>query len=149
MNTNSDGTLNVNWNNPGNADENLRAREALSLMKKSSAGSSFTTFLTLLERQIKDERTLLLLKTIISSFMRIKGSGIPLGNVTSQLFANIYLAELDRFVKHGLRASYSVRYCDDFVIVHHDRRQLIGFIPLISIFLRDISISNCTQTKCM
>lgn len=91
--------------------------------------------LTLLTRHIKDEQALLLLQTIIGSFMRIKGRGIPLGNVTSQLFANIYLAELDRFVKHGLRAPYYVRYCDDFVIVSHDREQLVGFISLISAFL--------------
>jgi retron-type reverse transcriptase len=47
--------------------------------------------------------------------------GIPIGNLTSQLFANIYLNELDRFIKHGIKAKYYVRYCDDFVILGEKR----------------------------
>ena len=43
--------------------------------------------------------------------------GIPLGNVTSQLFANVYLHELDDFIKQTLREPYYLRYCDDFIIL--------------------------------
>ncbi len=43
--------------------------------------------------------------------------GLPIGNLTSQLFANIYLNELDKFIKHKLRIKYYLRYCDDFVII--------------------------------
>lgn len=50
--------------------------------------------------------------------------GIPLGNLTSQLFANVYLHELDRYAKHTLRAKRYVRYMDDFVFIHHDKQQL-------------------------
>ena len=52
------------------------------------------------------------------------GVGIPLGNLTSQIFANIYLNELDRFCKHQLKAKNYVRYMDDFIIIHHDKAQL-------------------------
>ncbi|MEK6969175.1 MAG: RNA-directed DNA polymerase [Nanoarchaeota archaeon] len=43
---------------------------------------------------------------------------MPLGNLTSQFFANVYLNELDQFVKHQLKAKYYIRYVDDFVILH-------------------------------
>ena len=49
---------------------------------------------------------------------------MPLGNLTSQFFANIYLNELDRFVKHKLMAKYYIRYVDDFVILHNSQKQL-------------------------
>ena len=44
-------------------------------------------------------------------------------NLTSQFFANIYLDELDQFVKHELKARYYIRYVDDFVILHHSRKE--------------------------
>ena len=46
---------------------------------------------------------------------------MPLGNLTSQFFANVYLGGLDEFVKHTLKAKYYIRYVDDFVILHSDR----------------------------
>jgi len=49
---------------------------------------------------------------------------MPLGNLTSQFFANVYLNELDYFVKHKLRARYYIRYVDDFVILHKSKKQL-------------------------
>ncbi|MDD5193911.1 MAG: RNA-directed DNA polymerase, partial [Candidatus Nanoarchaeia archaeon] len=50
--------------------------------------------------------------------------GMPLGNLTSQFFANVYLNELDYFVKHKLKAKYYLRYVDDFVILHSSIEQL-------------------------
>lgn len=50
--------------------------------------------------------------------------GMPLGNLTSQFFANIYLDELDQFVKHKIKAKYYIRYVDDFVILHLSKSQL-------------------------
>lgn len=44
--------------------------------------------------------------------------GLPIGNLTSQFFANVYLNELDQFVKHKLRAKYYYRHVDDFIILH-------------------------------
>ncbi len=49
---------------------------------------------------------------------------MPLGNLTSQFFANVYLNELDYFVKHILKIKYYIRYVDDFVILHYSLKQL-------------------------
>ena len=62
-------------------------------------------------------------------------SGIPIGNLTSQLFANIYLNELDQFVKHNLRIKYYVRYMDDFLILSYDKRELRGIKKQFQEFL--------------
>jgi len=61
---------------------------------------------------------------------------MPLGNLTSQFFANIYLNELDYFIKHKLRAKYYVRYVDDFVILHSSKTQLKIWKEKINEFLR-------------
>jgi retron-type reverse transcriptase len=63
--------------------------------------------------------------------------GLPIGNLSSQFFANVYLNELDQFVKHTLRAQRYVRYVDDFVLVHQDREQLARWRAAIESFLRD------------
>lgn len=65
------------------------------------------------------------------------GVGIPLGNLTSQLFANIYLHELDRYAKHALQAKRYIRYMDDFVLIHHDKAVLHAWRLQIEDFLRD------------
>jgi len=56
--------------------------------------------------------------------------GLPLGNVISQLFANVYLHQLDFFIKNKLRAQYYGRYCDDFVIVEDDGKNFPYYIRL-------------------
>lgn len=89
----------------------------------------------LIVRKIKDEDILWLIDLVFASFAKEKGKGLPLGNVTSQLFANIYLNELDQFVKHVLRAKYYFRYCDDFVIVHQDMDFLERGVRQIAQFL--------------
>ncbi len=61
---------------------------------------------------------------------------MPLGNLTSQFFANVYLNELDKFVKHKLRAKYYIRYVDDFVILHSSKSQLKIWKKEINEFLR-------------
>lgn len=74
-------------------------------------------------------------------------SGIPLGNLTSQLFANIYLNELDQFVKHGLKCKYYLRYCDDFVFVTNNEVQLREILPKVDGFLRDKLKLNLHENK--
>jgi len=49
---------------------------------------------------------------------------MPIGNLTSQIFANIYLNELDRFVKHELKVKHYLRYGDDFILIHADLKKL-------------------------
>ncbi|MFY9484284.1 MAG: reverse transcriptase/maturase family protein [Patescibacteria group bacterium] len=89
----------------------------------------------LISRCIDDPRIMQLIKEIIASFSTSDRKGIPLGNVTSQLFANTYLHELDHFVKFTLRERYYVRYCDDFVIVHSSREYLLALVARIERFL--------------
>lgn len=61
---------------------------------------------------------------------------MPLGNLTSQFFANIYLNELDYFVKHILKARFYIRYVDDFVILHNSKKQLEIWKEQINLFLK-------------
>jgi RNA-directed DNA polymerase len=70
------------------------------------------------------------------------GCGLPIGNLSSQFFANVYLDRLDQFVKHTLRARRYLRYVDDFVLVHHDRAQLETWRVEIEAFLaRELRLS--------
>lgn len=61
--------------------------------------------------------------------------GIPIGNLTSQLFANIYLHQADMFVKQRLKIRYYVRYMDDILLFHHDKRQLREWQTQLTEFL--------------
>lgn len=63
------------------------------------------------------------------------GCGLPIGNLSSQFFANVYLNQLDQFVKHQLKAKRYLRYVDDFVLVHHDKKQLIAWLAEIERFI--------------
>ena len=70
------------------------------------------------------------------------GCGLPVGNLSSQFFANVYLDPLDQLVKRTLRANRYVRYVDDFVLVHHDRAQLEAWWREIEAFLgRELKLS--------
>ena len=91
----------------------------------------------LIVQRVDDEDILWLVDIIFSSFEKEKGKGLPLGNVTSQLFANIYLNTLDQYVKHVMKVKYYFRYSDDFVIVHDDREFLLGCITDVAQFLSE------------
>ena len=105
-------------------------------IKKFFASIDHAILISILERHIFDRDITDLLGKIISSFNSgVIGTGLPLGNLTSQLFANIYLNELDQFIKHQLKLKYYVRYADDFVILHHDRNHLLQILPAINSFL--------------
>ena len=67
--------------------------------------------------------------------MHHSAKGLPLGNLTSQLFVNIYMNEFDQFIKHRLKAEYYIRYADDFVILSANRGWLKSLIPRIKEFL--------------
>lgn len=89
----------------------------------------------LLGEHISDEGILWLLREVIGSFYVAPGRGLPLGNLTSQLFVNVYMNVLDQFIKHQLKARQYVRYADDFIVLSRDRRQLERMIPTIRDFL--------------
>jgi RNA-directed DNA polymerase len=59
-----------------------------------------------------------------SLFSVANDKGLPIGNLTSQFFANVYLNKLDQFIKHQLKAPYYIRFVDDFVLVHQNRTML-------------------------
>lgn len=65
------------------------------------------------------------------------GCGIAIGNLSSQFFANVYLNELDQFVKHTLKAQRYLRYVDDFVLIHESREQLEAWKVAIERFLAE------------
>jgi retron-type reverse transcriptase len=90
----------------------------------------------ILKKYIDDDRLLNLLAAIIGSFSAsTPGVGLPLGNLTSQLLANVYLNEMDQFIKHELKVKYYVRYADDFVLMSRDRAVLKRQLYLISDWL--------------
>ena len=81
---------------------------------------------SLLQRIIKDQQLLALLDRIIDAPIdgAVHGKGLPIGNLTSQHFANLYLGELDHFIKERLRVKCYVRYMDDFLLFDQDRDRL-------------------------
>jgi len=90
--------------------------------------------LNLIKEKIFDKKLFNLIKQIIFSFEKTYGKGLPLGNVTSQLFANIYLNELDQFIKKELKVGYYLRYCDDFIILDRSKEQLNYYLEKIRDF---------------
>lgn len=79
-----------------------------------------------LARQIPPHKTL---------FHAPEGKGLPIGNLNSQFFANVYLNSLDQFVKHTLKCRFYLRYCDDFVLLSDNRGQLKAWESSIKNFL--------------
>jgi retron-type reverse transcriptase len=94
----------------------------------------------LLVRYVECARTRFVLERIIDSANQIvlkPGQGLPIGNLTSQFFANLYLHELDRFVKHDMKRKYYVRYMDDFLVFDQSRECLEEVKGRARDFLRD------------
>lgn len=96
------------------------------------------TLIKILENYISDTKIMNLLKNIIFSFSSDRlGKGLPLGNLTSQLFCNVYMNEFDQFLKHNLKVKYYIRYADDFVIFSDGKNYLKENIQLIGDFLQN------------
>ncbi|MDD2646871.1 MAG: reverse transcriptase/maturase family protein [Patescibacteria group bacterium] len=98
-------------------------------ISKFFASVDHDTLLEIVSRKIKDDKAMWLIKEIIESFCSnqsdlFKKRGLPIGNLTSQLFANIYLNEFDQFVKHELQIKKYLRYTDDFIVVANDKKYL-------------------------
>lgn len=101
-----------------------------------------TVLLHILGKRIKDPDTMWLLCEIVESFTTeysnlFERKGVPIGNLTSQLFANVYMSELDQFIKHELKVKNYIRYTDDFVIIDTDRQCLERLLVPISSFLKE------------
>ena len=107
-------------------------------IRKFFANINQQILIDILKRYIPDENIIQLLEEIILSFNNgIAGFGLPLGNLTSQLFVNVYMNEFDQFVKHKLKAKYYIRYADDFVIFSDSRNILENQILIAKNFLKD------------
>lgn len=89
----------------------------------------------LLLRKFKDSALLGIFDRIIGSYETGRGRGLPIGNLTSQHFANHYLGPLDRFVKEELAKRGYVRYMDDFVIWGESREEMRGVRRAVETFL--------------
>lgn len=70
-----------------------------------------------------------------SLFTVAKGKGLPIGNLTSQFFANVYLNELDSYVKHVLKAKHYIRYVDDILILGANKKDLNTYRQKINVFV--------------
>ena len=136
-------------------------------IRKFFASIDHDILFAILKEYIPDENILWLLKNIIESFettrplsdsllcegergatlasteeragrgLVVSRVGLPLGNLTSQLFANIYLNKFDRWVKHTLKSHYYVRFADDFVFLSRDRFRLEAALLKIQTFLQN------------
>lgn len=77
-----------------------------------------------LERKFKDPSLLRVLRSIIDSYEVAPGHGLPIGNLTSQYFANFYLGYADHYIREKLRVPAYVRYMDDMLFWHDDREAI-------------------------
>lgn len=98
-------------------------------VKKFFDSVDHATLLKILSRRVKDKITTKLLRNVINSFTATKEQkiGMPIGNLTSQIFANIYLNELDRYVTYQLKPKAYVRYGDDFILIENDPGKLKSY----------------------
>jgi retron-type reverse transcriptase len=97
--------------------------------------------ISIIKRRIKDEKIIWLIEEIVHNHnCKVPDKGMPLGNLTSQFFANVYLNELDQFVKHELKARFYIRYVDDFVILDISAKRLDIYKRKINRFLQNIRL---------
>jgi RNA-directed DNA polymerase len=95
-----------------------------------------------------DEKIFNLLKIIIESFHKETANGVPLGNITSQIFANIYLNELDKFVENELELKNRyVKYNDDFIIIGDNKKCLFDQVEKIRKFFNEKMALELPQEK--
>jgi len=97
--------------------------------------------LALISRKLKDRQLLSLIGTIINNSDRSRnlecGKGLPIGNLTSQFLANVYLNGLDHYVLEELKAGYYIRYMDDFVLFADDKTRLREWRDSIASYLEE------------
>lgn len=102
---------------------------------------------SILEKKIEDEKVKWILKEIIYSGEQTD-TGIQIGNYTSQIFANIYLNEVDQFIKHELKIRYYARYLDDSIIIVKTKEEAKRALEEITKFLREklkLELNSKTQ----
>jgi len=105
--------------------------------------------LNIIKEKVSCEKTLKIIQEIISSFHSGDNmhTGIPLGNITSQIFANLYLNALDQYVKKELRCRFYVRYNDDIVIVFQNNKNIENLRNKIISFVKEKLYLEIPLTK--
>jgi len=112
-------------------------------VKKYFASINHDTLLEIIKPRVSDPRVFGMIEIIVRSFETENepGIGLPLGNVTSQIFANIYLNGLDHFVSGSLKARYYVRYNDDFIIIDRNPDRLAAWAERIETYVRGLALA--------
>ncbi len=84
-----------------------------------------------------------------SLFYASAGCGLAIGNLSSQLFGNVFLNDFDHWIKHNMKFNCYGRYVDDFFIMHNDKRRLLNALPIIADYLKthDNLILHPNKTK--
>ncbi len=107
-------------------------------IKKYFDNVSHEILINILKKKVKDDNVIWLIKQILSNHLNeVKNKSMPLGNHTSQFFANVYLNALDYFVKHKLKIKHYIRYVDDFIILHNSKKTLEFYKKEINNFLKN------------
>lgn len=91
----------------------------------------------MLRGYFKDKKLMQLLEVIINHQVPVDpvGKGLPIGNLTSQYFANIYLSDLDHFIKENLKMNGYIRYMDDFIVFSNNKEELHKVLKTIREFI--------------
>lgn len=106
-------------------------------IRKFFASIDHDVLFSILEKYNLDQDTKELIQRIVASFNSgIQGKGLPLGNLTSQLLMNVYMNELDQYVKFCLKEPHYIRYADDFVVLSRDKKYLVSLVRKIDDFLK-------------
>lgn len=116
-------------------------------IKKFFASIDQKKMIEILKAYIYDQNIVNLLTNIINSFSVADKTGLPLGNLTSQLLVNVYMNEFDQYVKNELKIKNYIRYADDFVFLSNDRNWLDQLIPQIENFLNESLKLHLHPTK--
>lgn len=121
----------------------------------------------ILKRKIRDDDMVFLLDKIVNSSEtnfglppgkspgevkrsdRVSEKGMPVGNLSSQMFANLYLNELDQYCKRTLGIHFYVRYMDDVIILHQDKDQLHEWKRIIDTFLKEKLQLDLNEKTCI
>ena len=102
--------------------------------------------MNILKRKVKEEKLVKLLEKIVYSNSGKKG--LPIGNYTSQIFANIYLNEIDQYIKHELKVKYYFRYMDDSILFVKTKKEAIELLEKIKNYLKiklELELNDKTQ----
>ena len=100
----------------------------------------------IIKKKVKDKKILWLTREILLSTEGMKG--LPLGNYTSQMFANIYLNEIDQYAKHILKCRYYFRYMDDIVILCNNKEEAKERLQKLTAFLEEkLKLTFNSKTK--